>query len=491
MAHSPTQLDFNILNQGTKEYFTKIELLNKSRKIIEVIHGNIINDSISLSMETKQRRSYSCDLHIIDSSFIIGKDKKIWIDKYVRTYYGIKSARSKEIVWYLIGTFTFTDANFSYSETANTLSLTCSDMMSDYDGTKNGEIDGYSLLIPAGEDIRESVIAMIKHAGISNYIVEDIHKEIPYDLEFSSTTTYCDVWTKICELYDSWEFFFDVDGTFIWRQIPTGYHETCIMDDTVLSPLIIDEQYSSTFKGIYNVTEVWGKVLELEYDDRYCYEGVTYSSNTYHLPLPDVTSMDDIDNLTQIAIKIPVNNLAGAQVQINSLEIIPIVHDDGTVIAADKLKGNITYVFMYRRTLNGEIQNALYLLGQYQAYGIYKEMNDDCPFSIGNLGYEILHRVDYDKLYSDDLCYNQAEYLTYQSTAMLDTVILRAIIIPWLEVNQKVKYTSKITGSTQEYIIKNISWSTLDGTMSLTLYKFLESFSYVKNKDTTSNGRRI
>jgi hypothetical protein len=129
------------------------------------------------------------------------------------------------------------------------------------------------------------------------------------------------------------------------------------------------------------------------------------------------------------------------------------------------------------------IQNCLYLLGQYQCHGVYVEENLECPFSVKNLGYEILNRVDYDELYSDDLCYNQAEYLTYQSTALLDTITLELLTIPWLNVNQKIKYTSKTTGETNQYIIKSFSWSSLSGTMSMTLYKFLESFNYVKNRE--------
>ena len=121
-------------------------------------------------------------------------------------------------------------------------------------------------------------------------------------------------------------------------------------------------------------------------------------------------------------------------------------------------------------------------MGQYQAHSVYEETNIECPFSTTRLGYKIVNRVNYDSLYSDNLCYNQAEYLTYQSTAMRDTITLSLFIIPWMEVGQKIKYTSKTTGKTNQYIVKDFSWSSLDGTMSLTLYKFLESFSYVYNR---------
>lgn len=263
MSYIATSEDIQIIKQKTKEVYIKLELLNKNYKTIESLEGNLISDNLNVDSKSKQRRSYSASLYVTDSSFIIGEDRKVWIDKYVRVYYGIRSLRTREVKYWLLGTFTYTDANYSYSSTDNTLSITCADLMADYDGTKNGQMTGYSIKIPAGEDIRQSVIALLKSAGITKYIVEDIHKEIPYDLEYSDSVTYCDIWTDICELYDSWEFFFDIDGTFIWRQIPTGYSEPSILDNTLIDPLFISEKINTSFSGIYNVTEIWGKVTKL------------------------------------------------------------------------------------------------------------------------------------------------------------------------------------------------------------------------------------
>ena len=481
MSYSPIQTDFSLIKQKTKEIYVKINLLNRDFKILDSLDGNLISDNLSVDSKSRQRRTYSCELHISDKSFLTGDDKKIWIDKYIQVFYGIKNIKTKEVRYWLLGTFSYQDMDYTYDAINNTLSLSCVDLMADYDGTKNGQISSYSLTIPAGEDIRESILALVKDAGITKYVIEDIGKEIPYDLEFNGTITYCDVWDDICNLYDSWEYFFDVDGTFVWRKIPTGLSEPVIFDDAFLNDIWISENTSLTFSGIYNVTEVWGKVLELENNDRYAEES-TMSEDIYSILLDDVTTLDDIYHLDRIGIKICAENLDNAKVSINGLEAIPIVNDDGSPIKAGRMKANTTYVFSYRRNMGTSIQNCLYLLGQYQCYGIYKETNPDCPFSIDNLGYEIINRVDYENLYSDDLCYNQAEYLTYQTTAIQDTIDLNLLIIPWIDVNQKIKYTSKLTNKTDQYIIKNFSWSTLSGTMSMTLYKFVESFSYVKNR---------
>lgn len=478
----PSSQDIRLIKQIEKTVYVNIELTDRHFKVLDSLQGNLISDNLSVDSGSKQRRNYSCELHVTDPSLLIGNDKKIWIDKYIRVYYGIKESRRGAVTWWLIGTFTYVDASYSYSAEENTLSLTCSDLMVDFDGTKNGQIPGLKFLIPAGEDIRKSVLAVLKEMGIDRYNVEDIRKEVPYDLEFSTPATYCDILSKLCELYPSWEFFFDVDGTFIWRKIPTGLSEPVVLDDTLIDCLWIDETANNTFSEVYNVTEVWGKTLNLESTDRYA-ETSSFSSGVYQISLDGVSSLEDIDHLDQIGIHICQDTPAGAQVSINGLPAVPIVNDDGTPVTEGRMKADTTYVFSYRRNMGDKKQNCLYLLGQYQAHGIYKEMSPDCPFSVPNLGYEILNSVTCDHLYSDDLCRNQAEYLTYQTTAMLDTISLKLILIPWLDVNQKIRYTSKTTGKTSQYMIKSFQWSTFDGTMSMTLYRFSEDFSFVKNKE--------
>lgn len=428
-----------------------------------------------------------------DSTFGVGRNKKIWIDKRLKVYYGIKSLRTKQIQWYLIGTFVYVNVSYSFTQNERKVSLSCADLMAEYDGTLNGKIGGYGsansslfasqgLIIPAGEDIRESVIATLKDANIKSYVVEDIHKEIPFDLTFNTGVTYADVWKRICELYDTWEYFFDVDGTFIWRSVPTCLDTPVSLDDSVLQDLVITENQSYSFSGVYNVTEVWGMVLDLSNNDRYA-ETSTYNNNTYNVTFDDCTSWDDIDNLTQMGVKICSDNFDNPSFSINTFSSIPIVDGDGKALSAGMLKADTVYVFRYRREiLEDTVKPKLYLLGQFQCYGKYVENSLKCPFSVPNLGYEILNSVEYNSLSDDASCYNQAEYDTYKTTAMMDTINLSMVVVPWLDVNMKIEYTPKYNGEKNQYIIKSFNWSIGNGTMSVTIYKFIEDFSFVYKK---------
>lgn len=545
MTYIPSQIEIGAVKQRVKDVYVKIELLTPEMTIIDSLTGNLVSDSFSMDSNSIQRRSYTCNLVVSDharkinkstilSEYLVGPDNKIWIDKYIRVYYGIKSYRTNEIVWWRIGTFTYTNVSYTFSATECNLSLTCADKMCNYDGTKNGlihqtkydDITGESAAgfkIPAvaeyelGQNgqilvdsngarvvksynkIRDSIIALLGHAGITDYEVEyypegdDI---IPYDLEFSGEVVYTTVWNAIRDLYPNWEYFFDVDGKFIWRKIPTGYHESNAINDEIIDDIYVTENTTGSFAGIYNATEVWGKTFTLTNEDRYTNTS-TYANNTYQITLPLIQKNGTSDTTSPLSYLTQGDKIAFRMFNANTsnnpllrivgnngvtLTPLPIVDSGGNPILANTFanssQGKIS-VFTYRNNLGDTLTPCVYYNGQTQAYGYYEETNPDCPFSTANIAKNV-KRIVKETLYSDDLCYNQAEYETYKTCAMKDTISLTMLIVPWLEVNQKVEYTSKLTGETNQYIISNISWSTLDGTMTLSMYKFLEDFQYVK-----------
>ena len=182
MAYTATQADLNILRQGEQEVFLKVELLNSNFKVIDSLTGNIKSDTYSVDSESIQRRSYKADIVVTDDSFQIGRDKKIWLDKRIRVFYGVYSLRERQILWYRLGVFAYTTLNYSYSASERLLSVTCPDLMALYDGTLNGELSGYGsshvgdttqnitahgLLIPAGEDIYNLVGTLDKFVIVS------------------------------------------------------------------------------------------------------------------------------------------------------------------------------------------------------------------------------------------------------------------------------------------------------------------------------------
>ena len=53
---------------------------------------------------------------------------------------------------------------------------------------------------------------------------------------------------------------------------------------------------------------------------------------------------------------------------------------------------------------------------------------------------------------------------------------LEMVFIPWLDVNTKISYTDKENNETSSYIIKKISGSFMNATMTLEIIKFYENY---------------
>lgn len=490
------QEDIDLIKQSERPTYIRLELLNNNMQVVETLEGNLIDDNFTCDGEAPVRRSYNCTMIVTDSSFQVGKDKKIWVDRYLKVYYGLKVQRTQNIKWYILGVFSFVDISYSYSTTDKTLQLTCSDLMADYDGTKGGimvyETEAeVTFKVLAGQTFYEVISGLCNSAGIVSYSITGVDGyTIPYDIEWEHGTTYCQAWQELRDLYDFWEFFFDESGMFVWRKVPTGLGEGVVLADDIVKPVVISEQLSDSFQNIYNATEVWGQVLDIVDDDRYtdqCSGGTSELDDTYDITLSLVTSMEDIDNFTNIAIK--VSGSYGKYIRINGLEKVPILNTAASALADNTYTANTVYVFRYRRVSSMEgVTLNYYLMGQYQAHGYYEETNVNVPYSIVNLGgKKIVNVIEEESLYSDELCYNQAQYETYKSTAKQDSISLATVIIPFLEPSQKIKYTPLASERTDEWIIKSLSWSTKIGVMSIEMYRFLEDYSYVVRRAQEDN----
>jgi hypothetical protein len=85
---------------------------------------------------------------------------------------------------------------------------------------------------------------------------------------------------------------------------------------------------------------------------------------------------------------------------------------------------------------------------------------------------DILSSGEYENIYSEDLATERAKYELWKATDLLDTITLNMIEIPWLSVNQKIRYTSNVTGVTDTYIVKKKTGSSTGGTMTITCQRF-------------------
>lgn len=494
------QEDIDILFQSHQNLYVKIELLNQNLQCINEIQGEIIQGDFSKNAESSARCNGSMSIYVKDSNYLPIEGSHVWLDRLIRIYVGIYHLRSQEVRWYPLGIFLFTDLSYTFDGSTNLLSISFSDMMCLLTGERNGVLGSLTTEIPAGSNIRESMISTITQLGlVDKYLIDEIggghgsevdvasnqeYTSVPYDLKFSAGSSVYQVVEELRDLYPGWETFFDEQGVFICQKIPTCYGDPVVLDESIINPLVISEARNDDYTLVRNVTEVWGKCIEA---DRYT-DSCTNNGKEYSITLDSY----ELASNDKIGFKANVNNQASPTLKINSETAYPIVDDSGNPLSPDIMQANKSYVFRFK-------SNKFYLLGQFQIHAITKEVmvepsqeekkqdqekyncdnisyvvNPESPFCVENIGEvkQVFSDGEYAKIYSNDLAMQRADYENWKATRLQDSITLEMVLIPWLGVNQKISYTSYITNQTEEYIIKSINASFSSGTMTVQAIKF-------------------
>ena len=489
------QKDIELLMQSDKELYYKLELLNEDLRIIDHIDGLLISDNISIDSKSDIRRTYTCTLYIKDSSFVLSRDSKIFFNKLVRPHIGIMHQKSSIIQWYCLGTFLYTDLNYSYDETNKTLQITCLDLMCLLNDSRKGQLPDYKRTILANTDAREVIISLLKEADITRYFIEfNINGNqlstfsIPYDLTFEAGTTIYAIISEIVNLYAGTQMYFSLDGTFVISRIPTSKNETNVLTDDILQQILINEQVTTSLSNIYNHIKIYGKMNEPDYytKDVTCNENVYYA-NVVVMKLDEngeyveVEYKEQLDNFNIFALKIPCTNTNIQYININNIGNILIVDDSGNYLNEGLLEVDTDYLFEYRRATNDFL-----FLGNYQCIGEawlsnnieeknkYAVIDETSAFAVEVIGdrLKVLSGSDYDSIYTNSLCNQRARLELYNASNMQDSLSISIIAVPWLDVNMKIKFTSNATKQTHEYIITNIScdYSTYQMSVNLSRY---------------------
>ena len=526
-----SQDDIYLLYNKHKNPYVRLELLEKNSSgsftVLDVIEGNLVSGDYSEDAESEVRRTLSFNLIITDRSYTVGEFNRIWIDKYVRVYVGQKESRNKTIYWYPKGIYIFDDAQTTFSATDNSITISCSDLVSTLDGTHNGEIDAVTVKIPQGSIIRDAMIQTITQlGGITSYRVDDIGEytclegivedylerrklypdwnKVPYDLEFSTGAT---VWEIVCELrdlYPGFEAYFDEEGTFICQRIPNCDADDIVLSYDTLSRLVISENSNIDLSTVRNVTRIYGASIET---DRYS-ENCTTENNIYKVSFDTFTLADNII----VGVKVNSTNVDNMKLQITynggNTEAIDIVERSVNIIVKDsageiivdtnvpndsevevtttvsyepctagKFESGKVYCFKYSKCLNtGEDEANMYWVyqGQYQVEALYKNEDEGTAFCVQKIGerLQVLSGGEFDDITTDSLAMENASYQTWLKSRLNETITLECMDIPFLETNTKVEYKPRNSDNVEYYIIKRIQESFMQGTMTIEMMKF-------------------
>lgn len=257
-----TQDMYNLINQPIKELYIKIDLLNKKLKKVDEIQGVTIGGNISVNVNSDIRKTCNIDIIIKDSSFLIGNDKKIFLDKYVKIFIGVKSIKTQKIIWHNQGIFIINNPSVEYSSTYKKLSFEGMDLMGKLTGNSNGILKN-KVEIPVDTPINEAIRATVKTlGGFSNIVVEENNRVIPYDIEVDEGSTVYELLKKIRDLYMDFEMYFDENGVFYYKKIRNRKSNPLILNFNDFNNVILQDKYEYDFENVKNSIYIYGRQLE-------------------------------------------------------------------------------------------------------------------------------------------------------------------------------------------------------------------------------------
>ena len=463
-----TQNDYNIIKQRINERYIKLNILDFQYRTVDEISGNMISCSVQCDADSDLRRSCSVSLVVLDNSFDIQSGGKIWLDKYIQLYIGLKNIYTQEIQWYNQGIYLIDAPTWKYDTTNNTLSFSGLDLMSKLTVVRNGQLQGIPTVIKQGESVREAMIATLALGGFTKYVISEcINRDgtiqaVPYDIEINQGGYVYDILAKLRDILPQYQIYFDADGVFHYDLIPSGDNEPVVITDDIWKNILIGEDISTDFASVKNYVEVYGYT----HDPEYYPSEISVSGATIAMTIAKLTALSE-NNVIGFTPSSAVNG--NIQLAVNEFGAKNLVDSNGNYITS--LDANVYYVAMYQA--NGTWK----FLGHQQAQATWSDTNPDSPFYVnGSVGIirQVLCGGDYENIQSDELALERAKIEIYWKCRLNDSITLNVVPIPWIDVNLVVSHAPKDEVEEKRYIVKSYSvdYSSVESTMSVSMISY-------------------
>lgn len=259
-----TEQQYSIVKQPYRELYCKVNLLNYQFQIVDDISGIVLSDTWTISATSDIRRTGT--LVILpddDEAYKIQAGSKIFLDKYVQVYIGIKDETTDEIVYNNMGIYLINNPTHTFDSTNNSITLQLVDLMAKLTGLRNGNLTGYEYQLKEGQDVKEIMVAVLAEVGFDNYnieIEEEDYQTIQFDMSVDGTATLYDILKTINEnQYINYQMYFDVDGIFHFNHIPSGKDAPIMVDDDIWRYAYISHEVTTNYEDLKNDIVVLGK----------------------------------------------------------------------------------------------------------------------------------------------------------------------------------------------------------------------------------------
>lgn len=468
-----TQNDYNIIKQRNTERYIKLNLLDFNYNIIDELSGNMLSCSVRCDADSDLRRSCNVSFVVTDSGYEVGAGNRIFLDRYIQFYIGLKNIYTQEIQWYNQGIYLIDAPSYEYNATTHTLSFAGLDLMSKLTGARNGQLPGIPTVIKQGENVRQAIIATLALGGFTKYIVEECKvnnaiQPVPYDIQIDQGGYVFDILSKLRDIMPKYQMYFDVDGVFHYEPIPSGEDEPILITDDIWDSVVTGETINTDFTTVKNYIEVYGRTHEVQYYDAnpiFTRVGQIMVDVSFNIP----AYQDSEYSLIGFTSPSGVPSGGIFRISINNTAIGTLKVNEGT------LQANQYYVIQ-RIPVNSS-DDKFEFLGGLQAKSVWQDTNPESPFYVnGPVGIirEVLCGGEYENITSDILAQQRAELEGYWKCRLNDNITLNVVPIPWIDVNIVVSHAPKQGDVTNRYIIKSYSvdYGSVSSTMSITMITF-------------------
>lgn len=451
------QEDFNVVKQPFINKYLKLNVLNFNLSVVNEISGNLISFDVSVNADSDLRRSCSVSFVVTDSSFEPEPGSQVWLNNFIQPYVGYENIYTGEVQWYNQGIYLINTPTYFYDATNNTLSFQGLDLMSKLTGIRNGALPGVPTIIPQGSSVREAMIAAIKLAGFTKYVVNECTnidgsiQAVPYDIQVNQGGYVFDIIKQLRDILPNYQVYFDVNGVFHYDQIPSGDNDPVLIDDTLWNDVNMSDNITTDFESVKNYIEVYGKSHTVNYFP----SAISVSGGVLNLTIAGYT--ETAGNMIGF---VPTTNIVtSAYVKVNNGTARKLVDSAGNGVK--NLDKDVYYVAVYQSN------NTYLFLGHQQAQAVATDDNPESPFYVdGSVGMirQVLSGGDYDNIMSDELALQRAKLEIYWKCRLNDSIALTCIPIPWVDVNILVSHAPKNSSKQKKYMVKSFNASYGDNT---------------------------
>lgn len=549
MYYIASKKEFAMLKKHNKHLYCRLELLDKDLNVIDNLEGLTIDGSLSIDADSDIRHTFTSTIYLKQNEMISSYSVDEWIDKLVRVYIGI-GLSDKNIFWYSKGIYAFNQNGFSYNATEHSVSVSCVDLVAMLDGSLSGTLTGYQTVISTGTKISNAIIDTYKLSGMKECVVNYWNRTVPYDIEFSSGTSIWSILTELRDLYYPFEMFFDdttfvcqeipsgfndpvvlndeeFQDLVISESDDINYSEVknCVevFGASVEYDTYVDDEHMTVVHtnadlktGEEEKSSITLRTISLG-TTKDCTVAITtpllgFKKNVEITIVNSVTETDSNNNTSVKEYTHGPFKLYETDVDENGTDVLM----DGTEIAHDMMIVILyspTYKKFYYRgeqqthamtflvnkmPTNDEIakakvdeacNNLKYIcLTESDISNINLNTQANPRFTIEKIGRrnQVCSGSEYEMYTTDESTMQCAEYMLWKYGRLTDSVTVECLLVPWLEVNQKISYVPHYIdtkGEPLEFIIKKISISLGEGTMTLTLSRYYPYYPYiVQNK---------